>query len=232
MLVSYESSSILSLFNSCRNCVVACNRAFTRGTITGKFSGNASKSTQQHYSRRELSIMRKYSSFVFCLKLVGSVWIVVGFAMILLSTSRVIAGWGSGSWPHVGGTIVASNLVPVTDASGKPTFYRINIVYAYSPPARHGAVDTFQNNKLSSRGFVDPAQDSYYSLKEAETLVLRYPVGKQVQVYYNLNKPEISVLRPGENFGTYGGSLIGLLAVIFGALLLFFVRTFTTKCPT
>lgn len=161
-------------------------------------------------------------------RFVGAAWIIGGILMIAITSSRALSGWGSHLWPHVPGKIVHSQIYPATDSSGKSAYYKIDVIYAYSPPSRDAFPTDFQNNKFSFRGFIDSAED-WYALQESQRLTRRYPVGKNVQVYYNPNNPVQAVLRPGEDFGTFSGSLIGLGAVLLGIVLLLFAHTLAAK---
>lgn len=168
--------------------------------------------------------------FLLCSRFVGATWVVVGFIMILICISRVILGWSSSSWPHVSGKIIESRMIPVKNTSGKVAFYNIRIVYAYSPPSSEdGFTSAFQNTTISSCGFVDPSQNSYYSPVEAKRLISQYSTGKQVQVYYNPSEPKVALLHPGADIGTFSGCLIGFTIVVLGILLLVFIPSFINK---
>lgn len=160
----------------------------------------------------------RFSNFSVFIRIVGFAWIIGGITIILFAGSRVISGWNSNNWSQVQGKIIASNLFFVRDASGKPAFYKVKIVYTYSLSS-NGFTHALQNSKISFRGFIDPAEDSYYNLGEAQRLIRQYPAGRQVQVYYNSTRPEISVLRPGEDFWTLSGCIIGLITLMLGTLL-------------
>ncbi|MBV9850969.1 MAG: DUF3592 domain-containing protein, partial [Armatimonadetes bacterium] len=163
-------------------------------------------------------------------RFVGLAWMIGGVVMFLVGGSRALSGWGSRGWPHVQGTVIRSNILPVPDGkpSGKPAFYKADIAYEYSPLFHDGYTHVFQNTRISYRGFVDPADDSY-SQGGVRLLTRCYPGGKPVQVYYNPGKPDEAVLRPGEDFGTFSGSLIGLVFVFLGTLLLLFAHVLADK---
>lgn len=173
----------------------------------------------------------RFPLFFLGIRFVSVTWTIGGIIIILLAGSRVISGWNSNNWSHVQGKIITSSFFFVPDASGKPAFYKVRIVYTYSPPSKDGFTNAFQNSSISFRGFIDPAEDSYYDLGKAKTLLREYPIGKQVQVYYNSTKPKVSVLRPGEDFWTLSGCIMGLTVLILGILLIVFIPIIQNKFP-
>jgi hypothetical protein len=139
--------------------------------------------------------------------------------MLVLGFPRVLVGLDSRTWLHTQGHIVHTDMVPVKDSSDKNSFYHVNVVYTYLPP---GAKYLCNNNHISTRGFADPADNSY-SLAEAKWFMRQYPVGKPVTVYYRLGTTITSTLQPGLDLGTWSGSLFGLVLLGFGTLFLRFL---------
>ena len=147
---------------------------------------------------------------------VGWAWIIAGILIILTAGFRAITGWGSRNWPHVAGHIVQSEVLPVKQSSGATAFYKVKIVYAYSPPSQSGSF--FRNDRMTFRGFIDPADDSY-TLAQAQQLTRRYLVYRPVNVYYRIGDPRWSVLHPGTDAGTFGGVLMGCIPIVLGTLI-------------
>jgi len=154
--------------------------------------------------------------FIPCLRFVGLAFVLGGSLMALLSGSRLRAGWDSGRWPSVNGYITQSQVLPVKNSSGQPSFYKVAVRYAYSPPSPDRYQYAFEGSRLSFWGFVDPIDDSY-TLKEAQALSSYYPVGRPVAVYYSPKDSQTSVLQAGTSFGTWGGIIAGLTAAVLGA---------------
>ncbi len=109
----------------------------------------------------------------------------------------MVMGWlqiqeidDSRTWPSVPGTIVASGISTSTDTNrGRPgshaTEYDVGLRYDY-------VVDgmPYTGNRIAIRG------TSYSSPSSAQRELQRYPVGQTVNVYYNPQDPEQSVLKP------------------------------------
>ncbi len=164
--------------------------------------------------------MKTSSFFKKCLPFVGLIWMLGGLGMALASGPRLWVGWNSGHWPSVNGKIIQSQVLPVKNASGQAAFYKAVVRYEYSPPSSDRYPYAFEGTRLSFRGFADPADDSY-TLKQAQALTRKYPVGSSVAVYYSPQDKQTSILQPGTSFGTWGGIIAGMVLVILGAGLFF-----------
>ena len=160
-------------------------------------------------------------TFIVWARFVGLAWIIGGIVMMAAAGPRVIAGLESRRWPHVTGKIAISELSAVQDSNGGTAFYKIRIVYDYSPPSPNQYAYAFQGRRISDHGFVDPADDSY-TLKQAQAFTSRYPGGKSIRVFYSPSDMRKSTLRPGIDFGTFGGSLIGFGLVLLGTWLMIY----------
>ena len=89
-------------------------------------------------------------------------------------------------WPFVKGTIQTSRVKiedKGMDDDGNPIlFYRPGILYRYQIEEREYIVR-------------DPVYDSVYWKQGAEELVTAYPIGKQINVFYNPKEPQESTLK-------------------------------------
>lgn len=100
---------------------------------------------------------------------------------------RTIREWeASLQWPKAPGRVIESQVL--LDASGDPelpAFYFPRVAYQY-------VVDgtSYSSTLIAVRDL-----HSYH--KAAAAIVARYPTGSDVQVSYNPQSPEISVLEPG-----------------------------------
>ncbi len=152
-------------------------------------------------------------------RFVGFAWIAAGIVMFLFAKPRLVIGAQSRDWPNVTGQIIMSRIVPARNSNGRRAAWKVRIIYAYSPPSHGLDTDRLYNDRISTHGFADPADDSY-TLAQARQLAGRFPVDKAVTVYYNPNHPQQSVLQPGTTPGTFGGSVMGLVSALLGILLL------------
>jgi hypothetical protein len=170
-------------------------------------------------------MFRISTTFVVCLGVVGVAWVLGGIFIIYLGVARVSAGFGSQNWPHVQGQVTKSEMFPIKNSDGTPAFYHVKIEYTYLP-----ASETFpcNNSRLSTLGFIDPADDSY-SLAGASHFLARYPVGKAVTVYHERANPMKSTLRPGTDVGTYSGSMMGAVSLLLGTTCLWFIALLGSK---
>ena len=160
-------------------------------------------------------------TFIVWARFVGLAWIIGGIIMMLAAGPRVMAGLESRHWPHVTGQIATSELSAVQDSNGRTAFYKVRIVYDYSPLSPNQYAYAFQGRRISDYDFVDPADDSY-TLKQAQELTSRYSVGKPVAVFYSPPDMRKSTLQPGIDFGTFGGSLIGFGLLLLGTWLVIY----------
>jgi Protein of unknown function (DUF3592) len=147
------------------------------------------------------------------------------YAMLLAPLALILFGAvykslqvrAASDWPSAPGKVVASNSqvrdVRVLDASREDGF-RIekrnfaNIVYEYSVSG-----ETLSNNRVS----LDEDRGNFGI---AETIT-RYPVGRDVTVYYNSRHPREAVLErdtPKGWWGCFGGGMVIALAIIFGSV--------------
>ena len=113
----------------------------------------------------------------------------------------------SESWPSVEGEILESKLE--RSKSDGATKYRANVNYIYEIAEKE-----FTGKKI---GFSALATKSY-----TQKLIERYPVGENVEVYYNPENHSDSVLLPGLNFVLILGPTIGIIIISLSAILMIF----------
>jgi hypothetical protein len=112
----------------------------------------------------------------------------------------------SKSWPTVAGIITKSE-IDIWRNDGK-THYQPDIAYAYSVDGKK-----YTSSKITVG---DPPLDN--NVTPAKRLQAEYPVGKDVDVYYDPELPESAALQPGTKTGDY--LLAGICAIFFFAGLL------------
>jgi len=133
-----------------------------------------------------------------------------GVTILAVSLWVVLSNWHDvkglyvsdpASFRSAEGRIVSSSTYTVTRKRG--TYYHYSIEYDFTVDGKSYRSDevTFNHN---------------YSLDEefAQSYISKYPVGKQVTVYYDPHDPSFSVLEPEEK----GDAAVVLLSLIISAL--------------
>ncbi|MBI2122008.1 MAG: DUF3592 domain-containing protein [Candidatus Sungbacteria bacterium] len=122
----------------------------------------------------------------------------LGIPMLMNATA-------SQSWPAVEGVIKISEFTTNRDRDDGGVTYGASIVYDYTVK---GTVYSGSNVHFGQYSTSDP---SY-----GRGLVNRYPVGEQINVYYDPNDPSISVLEPGAGWSSFMVVGIGALFTLLG----------------
>ncbi len=131
--------------------------------------------------------MNKKSS-IFPSLIFGLLFTVVGYATYKYFTSPLEEeAKASESWPSVSGEITTSKIESHT--SNGDRLYSANIHYSY----------VIKGEKYSGSGITN-ADASTSVQSSVKKDLKKYPKGKIVDVYYDPDFPEISVLEPGINF--------------------------------
>ncbi|WP_162459021.1 DUF3592 domain-containing protein [Desulfosarcina ovata] len=145
--------------------------------------------------------------------------------MIFLILGMFVAGvvmmaWGgfeikgsreSGSWPTAQGTISASS---VGKRTTRDSNHRTKTTY-YPKVGYHYQVE---GRKYSSTRIAFGVGESGGSMKWAQKIVNKYPVGKTVTVYYNPQDPPYGVLESGTTWRSIVLLLAGAVFFIVGVL--------------
>jgi hypothetical protein len=142
--------------------------------------------------------------------------LVIGLVISVKFGRDLMLGQKSRSWPTTAGTILHSGMEihRETDKDGSTsTTYGVTLQYAYSVSGQEfqGTRRTFANVRTGSR-------------RRTESILLRYPQGGSVAVYYNPEDPSSSVLEPGVTWVNYlllAFAIILLLVGIAGVVGLF-----------
>lgn len=157
----------------------------------------------------------------------------LGTVLILDAVMLTETAEASRRWPRVRGTILKSSVErhestrrPRKDSVGprRRVRYTANIEFRYliDGVERIGANVTFAGaSKTANEG--TKAVVEYANAEAAQQVVERYPVGADVQVSYDPDRPELSVLEPGGGSGEgsmmWGVALLAL-AVAFPIVVL------------
>lgn len=138
-------------------------------------------------------------------------FILVGAGCLYMGVQGIERAKASVDWPQATGKIVASTVDRSTSTSGAgrnrrtSTSYSAEIEYSYAVDGASFTGDrvAYGDYGSSNRG-------------HASGIVSRYPVGKQVAVYYMPDKPGESLLEPGMSVKAWFLPGFGLVFLVAG----------------
>ena len=116
----------------------------------------------------------------------------------------------SASWPATEGRITRSRLE--MRAGDKGSSFTADVAYEYDLDGR---------TLVGSRVWIGDGYSSSPGTEHRDA-VTRYPVGRQVQVHYDPQDPDESVLEPGPTWSSMLLLLLGLVFLSIGSLVLLF----------
>jgi hypothetical protein len=182
----------------------------------GPFPSLASLKLQNHIGRHSaagqpkgIKAVRRRNSLVGML-LVGAVFAGAGyFVAFRVGKPTLEDAQASERWPTTNGIIESSKVVRSRDGDGG-TLFGADVVYSYSI-----ADGEYQSSRI---GFGKDFKSSDSS--RAYETINRYPKGKEVEVSYHPDRPEVAVLEPGVSFGSYAPYIFGWIFLIVGCLIL------------
>jgi len=141
---------------------------------------------------------------------------------LLVGVGLTFWGWNilqnaraSAAWPTADGVVTRSQVSHSTDAEGGDS-YQPQVTYKYSA-----------NNLSYENDTIKFGENSYSSRKKADEIAATYPIGKNVTVYYDPEKPDRSVLEPGVSGGSYiviGIGVFFILITLITVPITFFLR--------
>lgn len=146
-------------------------------------------------------------------------FLLVSVGVLIAGTRTLMVAIESNDWPATTGTIVRSRLDVKAGTQTTPrrarvwkVEYRTTVAFRYQVGEQAFSSDTVtvEFDKL-------PTDDR----QEAETLLRKYPVGREVPVYYRPSDPTVGVLEPGVSFRNVAGVLIGLSLICVTSLIMF-----------
>ncbi|MCA8985998.1 MAG: DUF3592 domain-containing protein [Planctomycetaceae bacterium] len=109
------------------------------------------------------------------------------------------------AWPHVTGEVKSSEVISKRD-SEHGTSYQAEILYSYSIEG-----EEFENNRVAYG-----ANWSSNKPSGARKTVKQFPVGKEVEVYYNPDDPYDSTLTTGTSWFTYFPAMFAGIFLLVG----------------
>ena len=117
----------------------------------------------------------------------------------------------SSTWPTVEGQVTRSEVTTSTDSDGDDS-YSPEVTYEYLVDDQ-----AYENTTIKF------GENSYSSRRRAQEIAATYPVGKQVDVFYDPKAPGRSVLEPGVSGGSYIVLGIGAVFVVVSLIILIIV---------
>lgn len=131
----------------------------------------------------------------------------------------------SKNWPTTDGRITISDVSKNYNSDKSHIIYRAKVAYNYYV---NGSLYTGSTVAFGDYDSSDPGH--------ASGVVSRYPVGKNVAVYYNPNNPETSVLESGASWNGFVGLMVSIGFTAIGIVGFLFNRkrlhTQNTISPT
>ena len=148
------------------------------------------------------------------------VFVLLGAISIWAAVDTIWYGLSSESWPAIEGEITSTKMDSSThrvdkdysSTSEPTTTYFPTVLFRY---AVNGS--TYEGYEIKFGGYSFTEHDA------ALKILSRYPVGQRVDVYYQPDQHQKSVLEPGLSEFPYGFLFGGLLFVVFGIVVIRFL---------
>lgn len=152
-----------------------------------------------------------------CLSTIFSmgIFLLVGLGLTYWGWNILQNARASALWPTADGVVTRSEVTRSTDPDNGDS-YSPEVTYTYTV-----------NNVSQTDKTIKFGENSYSSRRKADEVVGNYPVGKNVTVYYDPEKPERSVLEPGVSGGSYiviGIGIFFILITMVVSAISFFTR--------
>lgn len=133
----------------------------------------------------------------------GLLFVVIGVAFAFIGYHSYQLGKQSKDWPVAKGSVIQSKIEKRTETTGSGSNRR-KVVRSYAVVKYTYAVGNrdYQSSRIA-----------FGQSKNAHEIVVRYPKGKSIQVYYDPQKPDQAVLEPGAD-PTFSIVFIGIGVVL------------------
>lgn len=138
--------------------------------------------------------------------LITMVFVLIGILLMRAGFSEMRTARASAGWPQTPGKVFKSSIDWSSD-SDSSTGWRAQVAYTYSV----GGTE-MKGNRVSL-GDYGSSNSSH-----AQGIVNRYPVGRDITVYYDPRNPATCLLEPGVQAVTYILPLLGLAFFAMGSL--------------
>lgn len=140
---------------------------------------------------------------------VGTILFAVGYGLLTFWGKPTLQNAKeSTTWPTVPGVVTESEVVSHRSDDG--TTYSAEVTYRYTVNEKeiHSNTVWFGDNYSSS------------NRSQFVEIVNRYPVGKEVTVFYKPNDEFIAVLEPGAVFSSYTGCIVAWVFMGLGSVIM------------
>jgi hypothetical protein len=197
--------------------------AFVGGAVASLYQyvsylRTASPATKTRDRRQRRETLRKKKAGLVGLVL-GIVFTLAGAGFGAWATMTLVEALASRSWPQAPGQVTESKVESWKDSEGDRSYQAV-ITYRYKVNG-----SGYTSDRIS---FGDHAGSGS---SHAHRLVRRYTAGKAVQVYYNPDHPERSVLEPGLTPLTFLFLGLASILLLIGLLIMFiWIERFVAKC--
>ena len=152
-------------------------------------------------------------------QIVALILIIIGFVISGLTLFAIINSFSSKKWMTTNGKIINSEIYKQSFTGEADVTYRPSIAFEYLVNGEKFISDRlYYGVKIMSSG----------NWINSRKLIEKYPVDKEVTVYYNPNKPKISVIEPGLHFDL-GGIFIFSICFIALGLIIYLNSDFVLK---
>lgn len=141
--------------------------------------------------------------------LFGLAFVAIGVVIFFLGLRYLRLAKASAGWPATQGSITTAR-VRVDDRGESSESYHPEITYSYS---------VMGTSYEGSRRIIG-ATRGYSNRRGAEAFLQAYPVGQQVTVYYDPQKPSEAVLEAGTTRGAIGTLIISAVFTLIGLIAL------------
>lgn len=149
----------------------------------------------------------------FLARLLSLIFMAVGGGLLYTGINSVMEARASSSWPSVQGRIVSASVGEHKGTKSKrKTTYHADVRYDYQVNGQ-----TYDSKRISFGEY------SSRDRSHAEEELKKYPVGKQLPVYYSPTNPASSVLEPGLSTQTWFLPGFGLIFGLAGLGMFFFL---------
>lgn len=114
--------------------------------------------------------------------------IMAGAFMVFVGSNRAYEAYSSQSWPTVIGEILTANVDARQVGNARTYHFTVRYAYAINDPASED--DYFVNDRI------DVLEPPVFEDRASGERALAYTKGEPVEVYYNPNRPQRSLLIP------------------------------------
>ena len=141
--------------------------------------------------------MRKGSIFIY-------LFLCFGLFALAIGTVRAKEAWMAGSWPVAKGRVIQSKVNEIRTSRGNIRIARLCLELDYIYLAGD---EVYEGNRLNA------GWRCFASENRIKELLEKYPSGRAVNVYYNPDHPEQSMLEPGLDWSIFFLWGVGLVTV-------------------